>query len=477
MADSNGEEGGGPWTDFSSSHRIPDWADRIRGRVALRLENYRHIELAYGRVQAEVLLLRLRDRLHEWLGARAGLRLSGEVIEIQLPGGGGGGVHGEGGRQACGPWLPALCRALTLTPVETGEGAIHGWVAGQWWPGGEEGCSTGEETRAHAFVGPDRGTSAHWPAQYRRDMALASKTLADLGAPGGAGAMLAWQAVCDARVPGAVLYRQGLIRMLDEAGQARPFRERLLALERLGFAPLVDGVVVGRILDELEAAPHVVLAARISAQSARTDSWWAEIEARLIGQPRVACRLVLEIGGTTPLPDIAEAVVFVDRARRAQCGIALADVGKGYLVLRDLLALAPDVAKLDRMFLADALSAGDQGDLLAHLAGLARSTGAMVVIEGVDTPRDAERARAAGIVWHQGRHAGRPAWGRPWRLTPSWLANSPLTALRPREGLFATERRRGRSAAVHGVRHQGQFDDRDDAFRDGLYDGGQSDVG
>lgn len=389
----------------------------------LRIENFRHIQRAFG-----------EDVAREALGGIH--RVLAEVLQ----------ADGIAVPEACGTidvlvwdvavfagssfraWLGDFYELIPLIAVDTTAGPVHLWVNANWSiPGGVvNDCVTDFVDAGSvelAFLGDLPGDSAAWAEQYRSDMALAGKVLPAVAGSvfdvGGALEMnLHWQPVRNASMPSSILYHEMLARLVDRSGASSSPAAFFLALERLGFVRPIDHHLISRVIDELEAAPDVILGANISARSLRCDIWWDEIKARLRRNPGAAQRLVIEITETAPIPSISDAVRLMTDMRRLGCMIALDDFGTGYASIRQLLALAPDIVKIDKFFLRRTSHGQEHRETLRHLVGLAHSLGATVVAEGVETPEQAEVALKAGADWQQGYHWGVPGASRLWRLAP-----------------------------------------------------------
>jgi len=253
-------------------------------------------------------------------------------------------------------------------------------------------------------------------------MALASKLLlaiapAEPGRNAAPTPALFWQPIRHAGDSSAIFYHEALIRLIDHDFEPRSPAATFLSLERLGLVRVVDHYVISQVLDELEMAPDIVLGVNISARSVVRDKWWDEIKDRLQRAPDLAGRLVIEITETAAIPDVSSAVRLVSDLRRLGCRIAIDDFGTGFSSVRQLLALAPDIVKIDRFFLRRGMACDRQREALRHLIALARSLGATVIVEGVESDEQAEVALEAGGIWQQGYHWGRPAASRSWRFT------------------------------------------------------------
>lgn len=388
---------------------------------SLRVDNFPHIRQAYGEDAARAVLVQLTRRLSDALGVN-GLVEPGSngVMECLI-------WHhaGQPGNSVaeCVDWLKRLCADAPLLPVETSVGSIHFALSA------DELISVSAVPTVTSAFGQIGGSFAGgvvrpeggWAEQYRSDMAMASGLLTGLGGKeGDAEPVLAWQPVRDADQAAqagdfeGALYWEGCLRHIDRDGQVSSLEGALGALERLGFIRLLDHRVVALALDELDRQPSdVTIGVNISAQSTALDYLWEETVQRLRQEPWLARRLVVEITETSAIPNMSEAVRFVDRLRSLGCRIAIDDFGTGYASIRNVMALSPDFVKIDRFFLHYASYGEAQQGIFEHLVGLAWSLGATVIAEGVETAEQAALAAKAGCRWQQGFFWGRPSLSRP----------------------------------------------------------------
>ncbi|MCX2900257.1 EAL domain-containing protein [Pseudomonas mandelii] len=106
---------------------------------------------------------------------------------------------------------------------------------------------------------------------------------------------------------------------------------------------------------------------------------------------------ITELGG-----DIQRLADVVARYRRAGARIAIDDFGAGYSQLDRVLALQPDILKLDmRLFQAAALG-GPSSDVVKALAQMAEKTGCWIIAEGVETDAQLNFALECGSRYVQG---------------------------------------------------------------------------
>ncbi|MEO8644101.1 EAL domain-containing protein [Pseudomonas sp.] len=106
---------------------------------------------------------------------------------------------------------------------------------------------------------------------------------------------------------------------------------------------------------------------------------------------------ITELGG-----DIQRLADVVVRYRKAGARIAIDDFGAGYSQLDRVLALQPDILKLDmRLFQAAALG-GPSSDVVKALAQMAEKTGCWIIAEGVETEAQLSFALECGSRYVQG---------------------------------------------------------------------------
>ncbi|ANI14163.1 diguanylate phosphodiesterase [Pseudomonas citronellolis] len=122
-------------------------------------------------------------------------------------------------------------------------------------------------------------------------------------------------------------------------------------------------------------------------------------------------RVVFEItelgGGNQRLPEV------VARYRDAGARIAIDDFGAGYSQLDRVLALQPDILKLDMRLFQQAARGGPSGEVVKALAQMAEKTGCWIIAEGVETEAELDFALECGARFVQGYLFARPAQDFP----------------------------------------------------------------
>jgi len=106
---------------------------------------------------------------------------------------------------------------------------------------------------------------------------------------------------------------------------------------------------------------------------------------------------ITELGG-----DIRRLAEVVTRYRQAGARIAIDDFGAGYSQLDRVLALQPDILKLDMRLFQAAAKGGPSSDVVKALAQMAEKTGCWIIAEGVETEAELHFALECGSRYVQG---------------------------------------------------------------------------
>lgn len=158
-------------------------------------------------------------------------------------------------------------------------------------------------------------------------------------------------------------------------------------------------------------------------------------------------RLVLEVTEDVMAldHDFEAAVAWV---RDLGCLIALDDFGAGHSNFDRVWRIRPDIVKLDRCLLQRASGSRRVARLLGQMVALLHEGGALALLEGVETPEEAEIALDADVDLVQGYAFGRPGD----TLVPAEMCSTQIAAVWERFDAHAAEQRQQRSndlAAVH----------------------------
>jgi EAL domain-containing protein (putative c-di-GMP-specific phosphodiesterase class I) len=122
--------------------------------------------------------------------------------------------------------------------------------------------------------------------------------------------------------------------------------------------------------------------------------------------------LVIEITEEERVLDVDALQRHLDPLRARGARIAVDDAGEGYAGLQQVMSMRADIIKLDRALVADVNSDAAKVALIGSLVHFARSTGASICAEGIETLQELRTLIHLGVAQGQGWALGRP--GAPW---------------------------------------------------------------
>ncbi|MDE8650210.1 EAL domain-containing protein [Novosphingobium album (ex Liu et al. 2023)] len=387
-------------------------------RPYLRLDNLHQIKAAFGSHAADKVRRLVIAKLAQRPGDRdqvieaKAVPTDDDWLEICLP----ASLIAQGATPELA-WqrlAPSLCAELSMQAFDCDGRKVH--VLPSWHVSPQHDGHAGPFA-PHALAASDPAAvhaayDTEWRRQYRADMASVAALLAKTAKRE---LLLAWQAIEHFSDRSNVLYYKASPYTVDERATA-PFvpHEALGALDRLGFAPLLDLHILDRLLDELDAAPSTMaFGMSVSLASLVAERWAAQIEGSLRGKPDLTRRLFIELPEISPTL-ISRAIGFADRMHRLGCRVVLTGFGTGIASIRNLLALPADIVKLDGYFLRRAGLSDRDRQIFQRIVELAQAIAAFVVAEGVETAEQYQMAREAGVEWLQGNWPKPPTPIRPW---------------------------------------------------------------
>lgn len=117
----------------------------------------------------------------------------------------------------------------------------------------------------------------------------------------------------------------------------------------------------------------------------------------------------IEISEQQIIGDPAYLLESVSALKRAGISVAIDDLGFGRSCLESLILLEPDIVKIDKKCVTG-INEDDQTPMksLKRLVKMARSLGAEVIAEGIETQKDLEMLKSLGVKFGQGF-----LWGKP----------------------------------------------------------------
>ena len=180
----------------------------------------------------------------------------------------------------------------------------------------------------------------------------------------------------------------------------------LQGAQAAGIGTELEVLLARMALARMQELPSdLFLSVNVSPQTLVSPAFSACIGENDIG------RVVLEITEHTPFPEARMLAGQISNIRERGGRIALDDVGSGFTSIRHVLALAPELIKLDRTLVELAEHEERHRAMVRALCSFAEETGAAVVAEGVETRRQLEMLRGLGVALGQGY-----LWGRPGPL-------------------------------------------------------------
>ncbi|NHC16389.1 EAL domain-containing protein, partial [Motilibacter deserti] len=116
--------------------------------------------------------------------------------------------------------------------------------------------------------------------------------------------------------------------------------------------------------------------------------------------------LVLELTEHERVEDYRALLAHLAPLRERGLRIAVDDAGAGFASMRHVLALAPELIKLDMTLIRDVHKDPTRRALAAALTTFARHTGASLVAEGIETAEELDCLRTLGVTHGQGYYLG-----------------------------------------------------------------------
>ena len=202
---------------------------------------------------------------------------------------------------------------------------------------------------------------------------------------------------------------EALVRWCSpELGRVEP-REFIPIAERTDLIFRISLSVLNNALLQAETWPEAVclkvnLSVRDLMSSKQTDALVAMVRLSDVDPGRVTFEIT-----ETILAESMELIrANVDTVRAAGCKIAIDDFGVGYSSLNYIHALAPDVIKIDRCFIAQSTTNDTTKRVIRTIVELARNVGAVAVAEGVESVAEAELLAELGCDELQGYYFSKP---------------------------------------------------------------------
>jgi diguanylate cyclase (GGDEF)-like protein len=182
-----------------------------------------------------------------------------------------------------------------------------------------------------------------------------------------------------------------------------PFAESsdlILEIDRWVMKTAVETIASG-VLD------GIGLAINVSGRHLAAGDVFADLQAMLEQTPIDPSALTVEVTESALLGDVDRAIETLRSIRDLGMKVAIDDFGTGYTSLTNMRSLPVDVLKIDQTFTAN-LDSPDDAQLVQLVIQTAHILGLDVIVEGVETLRQAQRVTILGADLMQGYLFARP---------------------------------------------------------------------
>jgi diguanylate cyclase (GGDEF)-like protein len=217
-------------------------------------------------------------------------------------------------------------------------------------------------------------------------------------------------AVQDARrmngTPG--LYRELLLRMVDEDGKPVAPATLIAAAERFNFMPDIDRWVVKTAFmaiagGDIAIGEHDIVAINLSGTSVNDEHFLEFIGEQVrVLTPAVSERVCFEITETAAMSSVTRARDFIEAVRIMGFKFALDDFGSGSSSLAYIRQLPLDFLKIEGSFVQAILTDPVAHAMVEAVCHIGRAIHVSLVAEWVDTEPLYARVREMGIDYAQG---------------------------------------------------------------------------
>jgi EAL domain-containing protein (putative c-di-GMP-specific phosphodiesterase class I)/CheY-like chemotaxis protein len=172
---------------------------------------------------------------------------------------------------------------------------------------------------------------------------------------------------------------------------------------KVGLGVQLEWLAVTKALEFLKAAPpNTFLALNMGPATI------LHLKEQALCAPDLYHRLVIELTEHVPIEDYSAVHDALCAMRAEGTRLAADDLGSGYAGFRHLIALKPDIIKLDISLVSGIDTNNEARALASALVAFAKDVGAKVIAEGVERVPELARLRQIGVHWAQGYLLGRP---------------------------------------------------------------------
>jgi diguanylate cyclase (GGDEF)-like protein len=217
-----------------------------------------------------------------------------------------------------------------------------------------------------------------------------------------------YQPIIDARTK-KIAGAEALVRWRHrEHGLMSPARFIPLAESTGLIVPLGEFVLNRACRDAMSWPSDLKVAVNLSAVQFRKTNLFNVIMSALTESGLPAERLEVEVTESVLLENEADCASLLHQLKDIGISVALDDFGTGYSSLSYLKQFPFNKIKIDRSFIADVEDDEGSMAIVSAIIGLSRGLDMITTAEGIETERQFEIMRAAGVTLAQGFLLGRP---------------------------------------------------------------------
>jgi EAL domain-containing protein (putative c-di-GMP-specific phosphodiesterase class I) len=224
---------------------------------------------------------------------------------------------------------------------------------------------------------------------------------------------------------GKVSGAEALLRRKRQGGGYISPGEFIPAAEQAGLMPTLGDWVLGEACRTLafwqqeEATRHLKLSVNVSVDQFMKADFVETLMARIAARDLDPTRLKLELTESMMVDDVDVIVEKMRALRAAGIILSLDDFGTGYASLSHVNPNEIDRLKIDRRFVQNINSNGDNTKIVRAITELARGLGISIIAEGAETEAELASLRLIGCDHVQGYSIAFPM---PHDEAREWLA-------------------------------------------------------
>lgn len=200
----------------------------------------------------------------------------------------------------------------------------------------------------------------------------------------------------------------------------KPTSEWFDEADEAGLTVDLEIAIIRRALGVLSKLPEdMYLAINVSVETLVAE----ELETALAEAPHD--RVVIELTEHQAVDDYETLSNCLEKFRN-RARLAIDDVGAGYASIRHILALGPEIIKLDLSMVRDIHKRPAKAAFVQAMVGFAKASGCSIVAEGVENAEELQELATLGVAKAQGFYLGEPMQllkveNRSWhKVRPTW---------------------------------------------------------